>query len=129
MASVSPESRSFSLLAIQQEEKAFASRVQLPTKSFAEIQEEERDAERSRAEEVEFMRWWQEEEARVTKNPAGNGASQNGGRGRGRGRGRDGQRQVPHRGRGRDAGQGGQSAPLEGGTRGEKAQSAPRHTV
>ena len=84
-AGSSPDSRAFSLLAIQQEEQDYAERSGKPreVKSFAEIQDEERRAEDKRKEEREFMKWWEEEQAR--SNPGQSGSSPRGGRGRGRG--------------------------------------------
>ena len=107
-ASSSPDTRAFSLLAIQQAEQDFAERSGRPkaVKSFAEIQAEEREVEVKRKEEAEFKRWWEEEQVRL-KGDAGESSS---GRGRGRGRGGSrggdaergrGQRKVPpQRGRG-----------------------------
>lgn len=110
--------QAFSLLAIQQEEAAAAAlasqKAQL--KSFAEIQAEETAKKAEAAREVEFMRWWQEEEARLAQfaggagpsapggasGSTGGGASGSGGRGRGRGT----QKRVPARG-GRGGGRGG----------------------
>lgn len=109
--STSPQvpTQSFSLLAIQQQERDAAARfTQKSVKSLAEIQSEERQAKAARAEEEEFMRWWQEEEARVAaaQGSSGNASAANGaGRGRGRGQ----QKRVPHRGRGRGRGDGRQA--------------------
>ncbi|ORY24955.1 hypothetical protein BCR39DRAFT_545340 [Naematelia encephala] len=97
VVAASPDSRSFSLLAIQQQERDFADQTKKPTRSFAEIQEEERRVISEKAQEEEFMRWWQEEEARVAKDPDSGTSSGRGGRG---GRGGD-KRKVPNRGRGR----------------------------
>lgn len=93
-------------------------------KSFAEIQEEERGAKQSHAEEVEFMRWWQEEEARVSSESGANGNTkgQRGGRGVPRGH----QRRVPNRGRGRGVGQSGQA---EAGGRGRKPEAPSKQAV
>ncbi|KAK8869660.1 hypothetical protein IAR55_000228 [Kwoniella newhampshirensis] len=76
--------QSLSLLAIQQEERDIAERAsKKPAKSLIQIQEEEKEAEKAKAQEEEFMRWWQEEEARVAKEPAGRGTEGDGGRGGG----------------------------------------------
>ncbi|ORX33429.1 hypothetical protein BD324DRAFT_606179 [Kockovaella imperatae] len=92
----SPDSRSFSLLAIQQEEQDFAERSGRPkaVKSFAEIQAEEKVAEEKRREEQEFMKWWEEEQARSTAaDPSGGGSGRGrGGRGGGGNRGKGGGR-------------------------------------
>ncbi len=103
----SPNTQAFSLLAIQQQERDLADRVKQPIASLAEIQEEERKAEEARVAEVEFMRWWQDEEARIAKENTGGNA---GGSGRGgRGGTRGGTRKANHRGRG------GSTAPPKGG--------------
>jgi len=119
-AATSPDAPAFSLLAIQQEERAFATRAPKPVKTFAEIQEEERVAEKSRAEEVEFMRWWQEEEARIS-GTGGVRGGQRGGRGGVQG---GAQRRFSNRGRGRG---GGQSAQGEVVGRGGNAAGVVKH--
>jgi len=82
----SPDTRSFSLLAIQQAEIDFAGKsVKQPAKSLVQIQEEERKAQVARADEAEFMRWWQEEEARMKKATPDVQGGGRGGRGGGRG--------------------------------------------
>lgn len=95
----SPDARSFSLLAIQQEEIDRAGQVKAPAKTFAQIQDEERNAEQERAQEAEFMRWWQEEEARTAKETGG-GASKGAGVKGGRGGPKGGSRRAQPRGRG-----------------------------
>lgn len=105
---------SFSLLAIQQEERDAADRQQKqPVKSLMQIQKEERERQEAAAQEVDFMRWWEEEEARIAKE---SGTSSGGGAERGKGRegregrgGRGGTKRVPPtRGRGgKQAGGGG----------------------
>lgn len=101
--STSP-SQAFSLLAIQQEERDYADRqVKKPVKSLADIQREEREAQTARDQEDEFMRWWQEEEARLARESGVGGAAGadgGGGGARGRGRGRGGPRRATGRGRG-----------------------------
>lgn len=92
-----------SLRDIQQNEKAYQERkdeFKTVPRSLVEIQEQEKKAEQALAEEMQFQRWWAEEEARVAVEnarvnglPMGGergGRGGRGGRGRGRGRGRGG---------------------------------------
>jgi hypothetical protein len=122
---MSPTAQSFSLLAIQQEEQDFADRsAKKPTKSLLEIQEEEQKARVAQAQEAEFMRWWQEEEARIAKESggsSGSGGARGGARG-GRGGGREGARRVPQRGKGEGRGRGG-----VGGGRGRASGTDEQH--
>ncbi|OCF55793.1 hypothetical protein L486_06545 [Kwoniella mangroviensis CBS 10435] len=80
--SVSPIAQGFSLLAIQQHERDIAEMsAKKPAKSLKEIQEEERVAEKDKAQEEDFMRWWKEEEARVARQSgSGSGAVPNKGK-------------------------------------------------
>lgn len=111
--SVSPGAGGVSLLDIQKREQEMA-RLSLDAQrapaSLREIQEQEQRAERERAAEREFQRWWQEEEARLQRF----GEEASGSRGRGRGRG-----EAKSRGRGR--GRGGKAA---GGANGDSAVGA-----
>ncbi|WWC89884.1 uncharacterized protein L201_004812 [Kwoniella dendrophila CBS 6074] len=68
----------FSLLAIQQHERDLAelNSMKKPTKTLKQIQEEEKEAEKDKAQEEDFMKWWAEEEARVAKE-SGVGSSSN----------------------------------------------------
>jgi len=104
---VAPDSRSFSLLAIQQHERDFlhASQKRPSIRSFAEIQAEEREVEKERAQKEAFDQWWEDEQGRIAKE-AGQGSAS-----RARGGGRAGQRKVPQRGRG--GGRGGKAASVE----------------
>ncbi|WVW82934.1 hypothetical protein I302_104949 [Kwoniella bestiolae CBS 10118] len=98
--SVSPITQGFSLLAIQQHERDIAEMsARKPAKSLKEIQEEERTAEKDKAQEVDFMRWWAEEEARVAQESGTVGGS-TGGRGGGKGGGRGKVRSATTKGRG-----------------------------
>ncbi|WRT67262.1 uncharacterized protein IL334_004229 [Kwoniella shivajii] len=90
--SVSPITQSLSLVAIQQQERDIAEMSsKKPAKSLKQIQEEEKAAEKDKAQEEEFMRWWAEEEARlantstsantntnITNNPRGGKANRGG---------------------------------------------------
>lgn len=99
----SPDSRAFSLLSIQQQERSFAENAtrKPAVKSMAEIQaEEQRLAEERREEDrqKEFERWWAEEERRKA---AEENKGKRGGRG---GAARGGQVRKPPKGRGGAAG-------------------------
>ncbi|WVQ71777.1 hypothetical protein IAR50_001318 [Cryptococcus sp. DSM 104548] len=114
--SVPSVTQGMSLIAIQHQElqaaEAFARK---PIKTLREIQEEEQVREQEKAQEEDFMRWWQEEEARVAReNGLGGGQTSQpstGGRGgRGGGRGARGGKSRGGRGggQGTQGGQGGQ---------------------
>lgn len=122
--SVSPVAQGLSLLAIQQQEReATEALARKPAKSLREIQEEEQEAEQARVQEEEFMRWWQEEEARIAKESGQGQMQAPNGRGRGRG-GRGGKaRGGGGGGRGRGGGQAAQ------GARGEDKQGGAAPTA
>ncbi|WWD16076.1 hypothetical protein CI109_100501 [Kwoniella shandongensis] len=119
--------QSFSLLAIQQEERDIAEMsTKKPAKSLIQIQEEEREAEKARIQEQEFMRWWQEEEARLAKeeNPSRSNGMTKGGRGGGGG----GKMRIPNTKGKQGAGGGGKVVGGTGGGSGAK-DGAPKSKI
>ncbi|TYJ56674.1 hypothetical protein B9479_002604 [Cryptococcus floricola] len=120
--SVSSATQGMSLIAIQHQElQAAEATAKLPTKTLREIQEEEQIREQEKAQEEDFLRWWQEEEARVARESVSGGAQSSlpsmGGRG-GRERGRGGRGGKSKGGRG-----GGQGS--QGGRGQEVSRSGP----
>ena len=72
-------SAALSLLEIQQHERdaqAYRNELKMAPKSLLEIQEQERKDEKAKVAELEFQRWWAQEEARIAAEAAKSSGSQ-----------------------------------------------------